>query len=145
MGLSQLMGLIAALLAGLAGHSGPRIGGPARGLATPRAAASVCRNEGNARRIRATGLTCAVADSAIQTYEGAPTGCLSGARCVQSGLAGRSPIIVDCTRNRRAVTCLVYLKDSHGSVHDPRIGGVRVPGRFHRGTVSFRMRRSPRH
>ncbi len=128
MGLSHIGLLIAVLASGLGGH----VRTASRGR--------VCPSTGIVREVRATRLTCSEALSAVKTYKGSPTGCVSSSRCIQSGLAGKRPIIVDCTHSQLRVDCLVYVKSRHGSVHDPKLGGRRVPGRYDRGSVHFELR-----
>jgi hypothetical protein len=93
-----------------------------------------------ARTVRATGLSCALARSAVTTYVGSPLGCRSGRACVQSGEgAGDAVIIDDCSHLALRVDCTVYVKDRAGPVRDPRILGTVVKARFDRGTVTFTL------
>ena len=50
-----------------------------------------CPAETNATNIRTAGLSCSMAATALMTYEGAPIGCETGSRCVQSVLGKRLP------------------------------------------------------
>lgn len=123
----------------VSGHPGPASAGHVRGHPGPPSTGHVCPGTGSVYAVRATRLRCRVARSAVQAYLSSPTGCRSSSHCIQSGLAGDAPIIVDCFRTGRHVHCTVYVKRAHGPVHDPTLGGVRVPGRFARGRVAFRF------
>jgi hypothetical protein len=123
----------------------PGLAAGAAGRAHAAAHTVSCRAEVDATGVRATGLSCAVAGNAIATYQGAPVGCVTGSRCVQSGTNGRGgqALIVSCRRTGLKISCAVYLKSPHGAVRNPRVGGVRLTGRWVTGTVAFTMRHDP--
>jgi hypothetical protein len=134
----------AAVAAGLLTMSALAPSSPARAGAT-RATDSergvACRSVANAIDIRAVGMSCSQASSAIQTYETSPLGCVNARHCVQSGIDHtRQAIIDDCRRRGLGVTCVVYIETPSGPVVDPRIAGGVIPGHFDRATVTFRMR-----
>jgi len=131
--------LVAVLPAALAA-----VGGAAAARVRVQAVAHHCRGETNAVGISVTALSCSRAASAILTYEGAPLGCTTGPWCVQSGSDTRGTVLfVDCARVRLRVSCQVYVHNRRGNALDPRLHGIRLSGRYHRGTVRFTMRHDP--
>jgi hypothetical protein len=98
---------------------------------------SPCAGVSGATAVQVADLSCATARQAILTYEGAPAGCVTGRRCVQSGTAGDQALFDDCRRANRQVACTVYLHDPRGHVKDPRVDGIVLRSRFDRGFVSF--------
>lgn len=104
-----------------------------------------CRNQANATKVRASGVSCGAAADAIVTYEGAPVGCVTSSRCLQSGTYGLrgTTMIVACRRRHLDVTCSVYLRTPRGDIRNPKVDGIRLNGRWSSGTVSLVMKHDP--
>jgi hypothetical protein len=93
-----------------------------------------CPDGPNATAIQASGISCSSAQTAIGIYEGAPTGCVEGNGCAQSGSIRHKLALVSCSRTQLNVSCAVFVKTRK------RHGGKL---RNKRSFVSFTMLHDP--